>query len=224
VTPIGWTVLALFFPELAGIVAAMLLMRRVQAPLHGIDDDDESGAPRLDPDEPEAEFTEFIYVITFPRYAAEEGGAAAAGRAAAAALMGRQRDPAADAKQTKAMHAVVQRIHDAKLHCKLYLSRDKQEIVCKIRASRVRLEFEADRLNVPLRLDPNVLRSYDRAVKAAAAVPPPPPPLLPPAGAHAWRRRARGSSATCLRCSYVCAAARAAGTNAPGERAAGTIY
>ena len=39
-------------------------------------------------------------------------------------------------------------------------------MICKIRASRARLEFEADRLNVPLRMDPAVLRCFDRAVCA----------------------------------------------------------
>ena len=109
--PIGWTVVALFFPEIIGVIAALVLMRRVADPARAIEDDDDSGdnLPQVSADEPEPDFTDYMYVITFPCH-------------------DEPKHPEKRAKQAKDMRAVVKKLHDAQLHVKMFLSRDKREV------------------------------------------------------------------------------------------------
>ena len=64
--------LALFFPEIGGIVAAIALLRDMSDAARagdGDDDEDAAGgdvAPPPRDGEPEAEHSDFLYVITFP--------------------------------------------------------------------------------------------------------------------------------------------------------------
>ncbi len=109
--------------------------------------DDEDEGPPIGADEEEPNETGWMYVITFPVY--EDTVL----------------EPGKKEKQVAAMTRVVDAITAAKLQCRLYLSRDKKEVMCKIKATRVRLEFEADRLQMRLLMDPVALREADIAVR-----------------------------------------------------------
>ncbi len=117
------------------------------------DADDADEGPPIGADEAEPGETGWMYVLTFP------------------VVVDTHKEPGRAAQQVAAMTRVIDAIQAAGLHMKLFLSRDKTEVLCKIKASTKRLEFEADRLQMRLRLDPVALREADMKVRGARGAP-----------------------------------------------------